>query len=146
MELCAPIRGSWDSLLDGEENGGRLVEMEGLCKEIYCREDGTLAGCLLRSEQNDLVVVVLEDALFSGDPGEKDLHKKICKGRTVRAMGILQRDAYGDTVIRARNPEEVVYVPIRDPSNPPTGDIGLPVGSLLLSVVGLLLLKKRKRT
>lgn len=144
-----PLTGSWDTLLDPDVNGGRLVQVEGICQEIYCREDDTLSGFLLTDSRGNTVTVTVEDWIFNGSDGENELHKSIRRNRTVRAMGLLHVDDYGNTVIRVRNCEEVVYVPplklLTD--NPKTRDRFLPTagGLAVLSLTGLLLLKRRKK-
>lgn len=147
MYLYEGITGSWDYLLDPALCGGVLVQVEGTCLEVYCREDGTLAGCLLKDEQNRLAQVKIEDYIFAGSDGKNDLHKTIRRGRTVRAMGILHIDEYGDPVIRVRNCEEVVWVPPLRLLNPDTGDISLGPAAMAmaLSLMGLVLLRKKKK-
>ena len=145
MYFAPPRTGSWDKLLNIGANGGTLVEIEGKCLEIYCREDDTLAGCLLEDGNGNKAIVKIEDYIRNGSDGKNDLHLTICKGRTVRAIGILYADEYGSTVIRARNCEEVVWVPPGTYFNPKTGDpIFLSVGIMAVSLAALLLLKKRK--
>ena len=104
-----------------------------------------MAGCLLKDEDGNLAKVAIEDYIFNGSDGENDLHKTIRKGRTVRAAGLLHVNEYGDTVIRARNCEEVVWVPPRTYWNPNTGDDLLPgaIAALAISMTGLFLLRKR---
>ena len=141
-----PMTGSWSALLDPVRNSQRLIQVEGTCREIYCREDDTLAGCLLEDENGNTFRIKVEDYIFNGSDGENKLHKKIRKGRTVRAIGLLHVDTYGETVLRVRNCEEVVWVPPRDYWNPPTGDHLLPYAMFCTcsSLAALLLLKRRK--
>lgn len=143
----APLDESWDTLLDMDQNGGRLVQVEGICREIYCREDNTLAGCLLEDPYGNTAIVKIETFIKNGSDGENDLHETIRKYRTVRAVGLLHTDDYGNTVVRVRNCGEVVWVPPRYYWNPRTGDFLLPgySAAMTLSALGLLLLKKRKR-
>ena len=141
-----PLEGDWSTLLDTGTNGGMLVQVEGTCLEVYAREDGTLAGCLLQDKQNLLARIRIEDYIGNGSDGGNDLHKTIRKGRTVRAMGLLHIDEYGDTVLRVRNCEEVVWVPPLhlEVTNPKTGDpVFLPVVPMAVSLAALLLLRKR---
>ena len=149
MYQYQPLTGSWDALLDPAVNGGRLVEVEGVCREVYCREDDTLSGCLLEDEAGNTAIIKIEDSIFNGSDGENDLHKSIRRSRTVRAMGLLHTDDYGNTVIRVRNCEEVVYVPpLRIFSlNPRTADPGFSTACslMILSLAGLLLMRRRKR-
>lgn len=140
-------QGPWTALLNPAQNGGTLMQVEGTCLEIYCRDDGTLAGCLLVDEEGHPARIKIEDYIFAGSDGSNDLHKTIRKGRTVRALGLLHIDEYGDTVLRVRNCEEVVWVPPGTYLNPRTGDFRLPAAAALpaLSAAGLLLLKRRKK-
>ncbi len=144
-----PLEGDWQWLLDQEWNGGTLVQVEGECQEIYCREDDTMAGCLLQEEGGRQVKILIEDGIRNGSDGENELHKSIRKGRTVRAAGLLHLDEYGKTVIRVRNCEEVVYVPPRifPGINPLTADPRLPwaSASMAASLAGLLLIGRRKK-
>lgn len=146
MYQYEPLTGSWDTLLNPSLSGGSLVEAEGKCLEIYCREDDTLAGCLLEDGNGNQAKIHIEDYIRNGSDGDNDLHKRIRKGRTVRAAGLLHINEYGDTVLRVRNCEEVVWVPPRRYLNPKTGDHLLPgaIVSLILSVSGIFLLTRRK--
>jgi len=142
-----PMQGSWKTLLNPEENGSRLVEVEGKCLEVYCWENDILAGCLLKDDKGRQIALQIEDYIFNGSDGKNTLHKQIRKGRTVRAAGFLHVNAFGETVIRVRNCEEVVWVPPRRYWNPTTGDV-LPVAvsamGLSLTAVYLLMKKKQK--
>lgn len=117
-----PMEGPWRKLLNPAANEGTLVAVEGECLEIYCRDDRTLAGCLLKDRSGNRIRILVEDCIFSGSDGINRLHNKIRKGRTVHAAGILHVDGSGTAVIRVRNCDEVVYVPPADSFNPPTGD------------------------
>ena len=143
---CPPATGSWTTLLDPVRNSQRLIQAEGTCLEIYCREEDTLAGCLLKDENGNTLRIKIEDYIFNGSGGENELHKKIRKNRTVRAIGLLHVDTYGETVLRVRNCEEVVWVPPRNYWNPKTGDFLLPHAMFCAcsSLAALLLLKKQK--
>ena len=99
----------------------------------------------MEDSKGNRATVKIEDHIRNGSNGKNELHLTICKGRTVRAMGILYADEYGDTVLRVRNCEEVVWVPPGTYFNPKTGDpILLPAGIMICSLIGLRLLKKRK--
>ena len=141
-----PLEGDWTPLLDTEKNGGRLVQVEGICREIYCREDDTLAGCLLEDGHGNTALILIEDHIGNSSDGKNDLHKTIRNYRTVRAIGLLHTSEYGNTVIRVRNCAEVVWVPPRYYWNPRTGDFLLPQcgTAMALSALGLTLMKKRE--
>ncbi len=143
-----PKTGSWPRLLDPDRYGGSLVQAEGKCLEIYCREDDTLAGCLLEDQNGNRAKVWIEDYIGNGSDGRNELHKVIRRGRKVRAMGLLHVDTYGDAVLRVRNCEEVVFVPPKTMPgmNPKTGDAGIaPVLLPMAAAMSMLMLKTRKR-
>lgn len=137
--------GSWDTLLDPALHGGQLVQVEGKCKDVLLRPDGTLMRCTLEDGKGNAIQILVEDGIGSLATGENTLHKTIKKGRKVRALGILYVDAEKIPVIRVRNCEEVVYVPPRASVTPDTGDaIGIPLFLMGICLTGLLL-PKRKR-
>ena len=142
-----PLTGNWDTLLDPAANGNRLIQVEGSCLEVYCREDNTLSGCLLTDGAGNNAIIRIEDCITNGSDGENTLHLSIRKGRKIRAIGLLHTDAQGETVIRVRNCEEVVFVPpLRIFGlNPKTADSGVLYCTFLMAVslTGLLLLRKR---
>lgn len=141
-----PLEGSWTALLDPTSNSQRLIQVEGICREIYCRVDDSFSGCLLVDDDQNTIRIKVEDYIFNGSDDENELHKKIRKGRAVRAIGLLHVNEYGETVLRVRNCEEVVWVPPLNYWNPPTGDILLPfaVFCACTSLTALLFLRKRK--
>ena len=145
--FCPPETGDWSKLLDADLHGGSLVEVKGTCLEVYCREDNTVSGCLLEDEDGNQAIVTIEANILNGSDGKNELHLSLRKGRTISAMGLLHQNEYGDTVIRVRNCEEVVWVPPRTYVNPRTGDpIVFALISLTLAGFSLILLKKRKRS
>ncbi len=140
-----PRTGSWETLLDADKNGGLLVEVEGECTGILCREDGTLSGVLLKNKDGQTAKVLIEDNIFSGATGENTLHEEIRKGRSIRAMGLVYLTQSGETVIRVRNCDEVAYVPPNTYINPKTGDpFFVTTAVMILSAAALLLLKRKK--
>ena len=145
--FCPPETGDWPQLLDTGLHGGSLVEVEGTCLEVYCREDNTVAGCLLEDKDGNQAIVSIDATILNGSDGRNDLHLSVRKGRTISAMGLLHQNEYGDTVIRVRNCEEVVWVPPRTYVNPRTSDpIPFAVTAMLFSAFGLHLVKKRKKS
>jgi len=145
MYQYQPRTGNWETLLDYAENGGMLVEVEGICAGVLFRDDGTLSGILLKNEAGQTARVLIEDGIFSGASGENTLHEEIRSGRKIRAMGLLHLTPAGETVIRVRNCEEVVYVPPKTYINPKTGDpIVAAYAAMSLSAAALILLKKKK--
>lgn len=107
-----------------QTHGGELLQIEGEVVSLTKTADGKgISRLTLKDVRGDTATVVIEDNIRSSSYGTNELAAKIKKGRTVRAMGLLHVDEYGETVLRVRNCDEVVYVaPTLDPSNPKTGD------------------------
>lgn len=105
-------------------NGGELLQVEGQVVSLTQTADGKgISRFTIRDAGGNLATVVIEDYIRSGAHGTNTLASKVKKGRTVRAIGLLHVDEYGQSVLRVRNCDEVVYVPpTADPSNPKTGD------------------------
>lgn len=117
-----PKTGSWKKLLQYDRNGGRLVQVEGVCQTRYLWSDGTLAAFVLRDDSGSTVRVEIEQSIRSHATGENTLHETVLRSRIIRAMGILHINGEGETVIRVRNCEEVVWIPPKDYVNPKTAD------------------------
>ncbi len=109
---------------DSDAHGGELMQVEGEVVSLQKTADGRgLTRLTLKDRQGDLATVVIDSCIRSGAYGTNTLTTQIKKGRTARALGLVHRDEYGAVVLRARNCDEVVYVPARmDPTNPSTGD------------------------
>lgn len=131
--------------MDYAENGGCLLQVEGVVKAVEYTADGKGAARIsLEDARGDLAEILIEDCIFSGATGKNTLASQIQKGRTVRARGILHLDEGGAPVLRVRNCDEVVYLPVN--LIPKTGDaIGLPLAAMMLSGTMLLTMKKRKK-
>lgn len=104
--------------------GGSLVQVEGRVTELTRTEDNLgIARLVITDFRGEKAVIEIEDGIFSGATGENRLAEDIRKGRTFRTMGLLHINEAGETVIRVRNCDEVVYVPPKtDLSNPDTSD------------------------
>lgn len=105
-------------------HGGELLEVEGKVISLTKTDDKKgICRLVIKDIRGDSAIIEIEEGIGSGVDGINDLAKTIKKGRTVRAMGLLHRNAAGETVLRVRNCDEVVYVPPKaDPTNPKTGD------------------------
>ncbi len=107
-----------------EDNGGELLQIEGSVVSVSKTADGKgVSRFTIRDIHGDLATVMVEDGIGSGAYGINELASEVKLKRTVRAMGLVHTDEFGQTVLRVRNCDEVVYVPPRkDPTNPKTGD------------------------
>ncbi len=111
--------------MDYENYGGMLVQIEGTAVSLIKTADGKgISHLTLKDGRGNLGRVRIEENIRSGAYGVNQLAGLIRKGRTVRAVGLVHMDEFGEPVLRVRNCEEVVYVPARvDPTNPRTGDL-----------------------
>ena len=93
----------------------------------------------------------IEEGIVSGSLGINDLAERVKDGRIFRAIGIVHMRQDGLSVVRVRNCDEVVYVPViryiwepRKSDNPRVGDgIHLWLAAMFLSAALLPLLRKR---
>ena len=110
--------------MDYDAHGGELLQIEGhVVSMTKTLDKAGVSRFTIRDIVGDLATVVVEDSIGSGAYGTNELAKEVKTTRTVRAMGLLHIDEYGETVLRVRNCDEVAYVPPkRDPTNPRTGD------------------------
>ena len=115
---------SCESAMDYPIHGGQLVQVEGRVRELTKTEDRKGIRSLVISDfRGGEAVIEIEEGICSGATGENTLTEEIRKGRTVRVMGFVHINESGETVIRVRNCDEVVYVPpVTDVSNPDTGN------------------------
>ena len=113
-----------ETAMNYASHGGELLQVEGHVVSVTRTPDGKgVARFTIRDIVGDLATVIIEDGIGSGAYGTNELASEVKTKRTVRAMGLLHIDEYGQTVLRVRNCDEVVYVPPRkDPTNPKTGD------------------------
>ncbi len=112
------------SAMNYADYGGELMQVEGTVTELTKTEDQKgLSRLVVEDFLGNSAVIEIEEGIGTGPSGENKLAKTIRKGRVARAMGLLHINEDGETVLRVRNCEEVVYVPPRpDPTNPDTGD------------------------
>jgi len=110
--------------MDYKANGGELLQIEGSVVSLNKTADGAgVSRFTIRDIHGDLATVLVEDGIGSGAYGINELASEVKLKRTVRSMGLVHTDEFGQTVLRVRNCDEVVYVPPRkDPTNPKTGD------------------------
>ena len=119
--------------------GGQLLQVEGTVASFTTtvNEEG-ISRFTLQDDRGVLATVVIEEGIRSGAHGTNTLASVVKKGKTVRAMGILHMDEYGNPVLRVRNCDEVVSVAARrtptpkaDKTNPGTADPLAPLWRLL---------------
>ena len=109
---------------DYRTRGGQLVQIQGTAVSLTKTDDGKgISRLVLKDIRGNTAIVEIESYIGSGANGKNTLAKDIKVGRSVQAIGLLHINEAGETVLRVRNCEEVVYVPPNaDPTNPKTGD------------------------
>lgn len=143
MRRYTPRWLSCQEAADYASRGGSLVGTEGTVTEVTLSADGKgVERFTLRDSRGDTAEAVIDEEIRSGAYGVNRLAGTVTVGSTVRVIGLLSREADGQTVLRVRNCDEVVAVAARqtapaavvaDESNPPTGD-----GQVWFLLVGLL--------
>lgn len=110
--------------MDYETHGGELLKIQGKVTELKKTEDGKgIVRLVLKDTRGHEAVVEIEEGILSGKTGKNTLAKNIKIGSTVRVIGLLHMNKEGETVLRVRNCDEVVYIPAeKDPTNPQSGD------------------------
>lgn len=110
--------------MDYDVHSGELLKIQGQVTELEKTNDGKgITRLVLKDVRGHEAIVEIEAVIRSGATGKNTLAADIRKGSTVRAMGLLHINEEGETVLRVRNCDEVVYIPTEaDPSNPKTGD------------------------
>ena len=120
----APATMDHETAMNYSTKGGQLLQIEGHVISVTLTADKKgVSRFTIRDAMGDLATVIIEDGIGSGAYGTNELASEVKSGRCIRAIGLLHIDEYGQTVLRVRNCDEVVYVPpVKDPSNPRTGD------------------------
>lgn len=115
---------SCETATNYDVHGGELLQVEGKVVSLTPTDDGKgISQFVVEDIVGGRATVLIEPYIRSGSTGENTLADQVKLGRTVRAMGLGHLDETGQSVIRVRNCEEVVYVlPLPDPTNPKTGD------------------------
>ena len=108
---------------DYHQYGGKLVKIRGKVISTDQTSDKRGLTRITLRDSSGQATVSIETGIRSAAYGTNTLASKIKQGRTVEAIGIVHIEAYGQTVLRVRNADEVSYIaPAADPSNPKTGD------------------------
>lgn len=110
--------------MDYTARGGQLLQIQGTVVSLVKTANGKgISRLVLKDLLGDTAIVEIEEYIGSGTDGRNTLASDIKTGRTVRAIGLLHLNESGETVLRVRNCDEVVYIPPNtDPTNPKTGD------------------------
>lgn len=149
MYRYLPMTGEFSVLMNNARHGGDLVQVEGRVVSFRIDETGNLRELVL--EQNrQFAAVYIDDGIVSSSLGYNDLAERVETGSLFRAIGIVHMREDGVSVVRVRNCDEVVHVPVIryywepcQPDNPEVGDgIVFWFLTMLLSAASVLLLRK----
>ena len=146
-----PRDGSFHELLNTQLHGGGLVQVQGTVVSYVTDEAGAIRELVLEYN-GQFAAVFIDEGILSNSRGYNDLAERVEEGRIFRAIGFSYMRDDGVSVVRVRNCDEVVYVPViryfwepAAPDNPRVGDgIGLWVLCALLSAVAIPLPGKKR--
>ena len=151
MYRYLPLEGPFHELMNNALHGGDLVQVEG--KVVSYRTDAVGAVReLVLEKDGQFALVYIDEGIVSNSLGYNNLADRVETGRIFRAMGLVYMREDGASVVRVRNCDEVVYVPViryywepTVPDNPRVGDgIGLWMLCALFSAAVLPLLRKHR--
>ena len=151
MYRYLPLDGAFNELMNNALHGGNLVQVEG--KVVSYRTDAVGAVReLVLEKDGQFALVYIDDGIVSNSLGYNNLAERVETGRIFRAMGMVYLREDGASVVRVRNCDEVVYVPViryfwepTVPDNPRVGDrIGVWVLSALFTAADVSLLRRKR--
>lgn len=139
-----PAGGAFSELMNNELHGGDLVQVEGEVVSFRMDENGAIRELVLEQD-GQFAAVYIDEGIVSNSVGYNDLVERVKTGRIFRAVGLVYLREDGTSVVRVRNCDEVVYVPVLQyywepcqPDNPQVGDgIGFWILAMLLSAAFL---------
>ena len=139
-----PETGVFSQLLNPEYHSGDLVQVEGKVVSFRKDESGAIRELVLEQD-GQFAAVFLDEGIVSHSLGYNDLAQRVETGRIFRAIGLVYMRSDGVSVVRVRNCDEVVHVPVIryywepcQPDNPRVGDgIGFWIFALFLSAAFL---------
>ena len=140
MYRYLPITGHFSDLMNNARHGGDLVQVQGKVISFRTDETGNIRELVLEQD-GSFAAVYIDEGIVSASLGYNDLAERVKTGQIFRAIGLVHMREDGASVVRVRNCDEVVSVPVIQyywepcqPDNPQVGDsIGIWVLALLLS-------------
>ena len=151
MYRYLPLEGAFNELMNNALHGGDLVQVEG--KVVSYRTDAVGAVReLVLEKDGQFALVYIDEGIVSNSLGYNNLADRVETGRIFRATGLVYMREDGASVVRVRNCDEVVYVPViryywepTVPDSPRVGDgIGLWMLSALFCGAGVSLLRRKR--
>jgi hypothetical protein len=144
MYRYLPLTGDFSQLMNMALHSGDLVQVEGKVVSFQTDESGAVRELILEQD-GQFAAVYIDEGIVSNSLGYNDLAERVQVGRIFRAMGVVYMREDGMSVVRVRNCDEVVHVPViryywepAKADNPRVGDgIGFWLLSLLLSAAFL---------
>lgn len=146
-----PVTDTFSTLMNPAIHGGDLVQVEGTAVSFRTDETGAVRELVLE-KNGQFAAVFIDEGIVSNSLGYNDLAERVETGKIFRAIGLVYTREDGVAVVRVRNCDEVVHVPViryywepSIPDNPRVGDrIGLWLTMLTLSGLCFLCLPKKK--
>ncbi len=110
--------------MDYDAKGGQVMKIQGKVTALSLTKDKKgIRRLVIEDTRGDKAIVEIEESITSGVSGKNRLAKDIKKNRNVWAMGLVHINEKGETVLRVRDCDEVVWIKSEaDKTNPGTGD------------------------
>lgn len=151
MHRYLPITDAFSTLMNPAVHGGDLVQVEGKAVSFRTDETGAVRELVLEKD-GQFAAVFIDEGIVSNSLGYNDLSERVETGMIFRAIGFVHMREDGVAVVRVRNCDEVVHVPVIRyywepalPDNPRVGDpMGLWLTTLMLSAGFLTCLRRKK--
>ena len=146
-----PREGSFNELLNNQLHGGDLVQVQGTVVSFVTDDSGAIRELVLENN-GQFAAVFIDEGIRSNSRDYNDLAERVEEGRIFRAIGLVYMREDGVSVVRVRNCDEVVHVPVIryfwEPAaadNPRVGDgIGIWIFSMLFCAAAIPLLGRKR--
>ena len=106
-----PMEGNFSQLMNNALHGGDLVQVEGKVASFRTDKTGAVREVVLEKD-GQFALVYIDEGIVSNSRGYNDLAERVEVGRNFRAIGLVHMREDGVSVVRVRNCDEVVYVPV----------------------------------
>lgn len=112
--VIAPTKMSPKDAMDYDNNGGKLIQTEGIVREVLV-ENGIVSQFELEDEEGNRAKIFIDGYILSGTTGKNELASIIVEGNKVSAVGLLYKHPEGSSdvsvaVLRVRDCDEIVLL------------------------------------
>lgn len=112
--VIEPTKLSPKDAMDYDNNGGKLIQTEGIVREVLI-ENGIVSQFELEDEEGNRAKIFIDGYILSGTTGKNELASIIVEGNKVSAVGLLYKHPEGSSdvsvaVLRVRDCDEIVLL------------------------------------